>query len=118
MNRIFPLLRWTGTPTGRRVLFAVTTLTTVLIACNPQLLPLLPVVDAVGLDVLALLLGAQAMAVLPWVGDQAGRGSRWICRALAGLLAGAIGGYLRQLCFGAVRGTIYFRPNRAQQDQI
>ena len=37
----------------------------IVLACNPDLLPLLPVVDALGLDVLALLLGAQLVAALP-----------------------------------------------------
>ncbi len=106
MSWMSHLLRWTTTPSGRRVLFAVTTAVAAIIACNPQLLPLLPVVDAVGLDVLALLLGAQAMAVLPWFGEHAARGIQLACRALAGLLAGAVGGYLRQLVFGAAREMI------------
>ncbi len=38
----------------------------IVLACNPDLLPLLPLVDASGLDVLMLLLGAQVVAVLPW----------------------------------------------------
>jgi len=101
------LLRWTATPSGRRVLFAATTMAALIIACNPQLLPLLPVVDAVGLDVLALLLGAQAMAVLPWFGNHGARGIRLACRALAGLLAGVVGGYLRQLIFGVAREEIF-----------
>ncbi len=106
MSWMFHLLRWTATPSGRRVLFAVTTAVAAIIACNPQLLPLLPVVDAVGLDVLALLLGAQAMAVLPWFGSPVARGTGLACRAFAGLLAGSVGGYLRQLLFGAARAMI------------
>ncbi|GAB3056202.1 hypothetical protein [Stenotrophomonas tumulicola] len=106
MSLISRLLRCSATPTGRRVLFAVTTVAAVIVACNPQLLPLLPVIDAVGLDVLVLLLGAQVMATAPWLRDHATRGARQACRVLAALLAGAIGGYLRQLVFGIARGTV------------
>lgn len=93
-------LRWTGTPAGRRALFAITTATIMLVACNPLLLPLLPVVDAVGLDVLALLVGAQALAALPWLAHLTRRCAAPAGRVLAGFLAGAVGGYLRQLLFG------------------
>lgn len=94
------LLRWCATPAGRRVLFAITTAIVLLVSCNPLLLPLLPVVDAVGLDVLALLVGAQALAALPWLAALVRRGITLARRVLAGLLAGAVGGYLRQLLFG------------------
>lgn len=98
------LLRWTATPLGRRALFALTAAIVTLMACNPLLVPLLPVVDALGLDVLILLMGAQAMALLPWVRVHARRIARTAARllfgALAGAIAGFIGGYLRQLVFG------------------
>ncbi|MER2177317.1 MAG: hypothetical protein ABS955_06405, partial [Stenotrophomonas maltophilia] len=91
------LLRWTATPMGRRALFALTAAIVTLMACNPLLVPLLPVVDALGLDVLLLLVGAQAMALLPWVRLHARRIARGSARLLIGAFAGAIGGYLRQL---------------------
>lgn len=94
------LLRWTATPMGRRALFALTAAIVTLMACNPLLVPLLPVVDALGLDVLLLLIGAQAMALLPWVRLHASRTARVAARLLLGALAGFIGGYLRQLVFG------------------
>lgn len=94
------LLRWTATPMGRRALFALTAAIVTLMACNPLLVPLLPVVDALGLDVLILLIGAQAMTLLPWVRLHASRIARLAARSLLGALAGFIGGYLRQLVFG------------------
>ena len=106
MGLITRLLRWSATPAGRRTLFTATTVAAVLVACNPQLLPLLPVIDALGLDVLALLLGAQIMAALPWLRDLATRCASLTYRVLAGVLAGAVGGYLRQLLFGIARGTV------------
>lgn len=89
-------------PSRARLLTAATTLLIVLMACNPQLLPLVPVLDAVGLDVLVLLLGAQMVALAPWVRAHASGVLR-----LAGLVAGAViagfaGSYLRagwpQIC--------------------
>lgn len=50
-----------------RLLTLATTVLIVLVACNPQLLPLVPVLDAVGLDVLLLLLGVQLVALAPWL---------------------------------------------------
>ncbi len=81
-------------------MLAITTAIALLAACHPLLLPLLPVVDAVGLDVLALLVVAQALAARPWLADLTRRGATLARRVLAGLLAGAVGGYLRQLLFG------------------
>ncbi len=95
------LLRWTATPMGRRALFALTAAIVTLMACNPLLVPLLPVVDALGLDVLILLIGAQVMTLLPWVRLHASRIARLAARLLLGALAGFIGGYLRQLVFGS-----------------
>lgn len=100
------LLRWSATPSGRRVLFAATTLIALGVACNPLLLPLLPVVDALGLDVLALLLGAQLVGAAPWLHSRLGPAARVGVRLLGGLLAGAAGGYLRTLISGLLRGTV------------
>ena len=108
------LLRWTATPVGRRALFAITAAIVTLMACNPLLAPLLPVVDALGLDVLILLIGAQAMTLLPWVRLHASRITRAAARllldTLAGAIAGFIGGYLRQLVFGAGARWTRARP--------
>ncbi|WP_349999225.1 hypothetical protein [Stenotrophomonas lacuserhaii] len=100
MSRI---VRWTTSPAGKRTLFLLTTVFALLVACNPELLPLLPVVDALGLDMLAMLLGAQMLATLPWLRGQAGPALGVTRRALAGIAAGAMGGYLRQLVFGMGR---------------
>lgn len=56
MPLIARLFRWTATPVGRRALFVATTAAMLALACNPLLLPLLPVVDAISLDVLTVLL--------------------------------------------------------------
>jgi hypothetical protein len=108
------LFRWTATPMGRRALLALTAAIVILMACNPLLAPLLPVVDALGLDVLVLLMGAQAMALLPWVRLHADRIARVTARVLldtlAGAIAGFIGGYLRQLVFGAAVRWTRARP--------
>ena len=86
----------------------------IVMACNPLLAPLLPVVDALGLDVLVLLMGAQAMALLPWVPLHARRIARITLHLLLGTLAGAIasfiGGYLRQLVFAMATRWTHARP--------
>ncbi|MBD8642451.1 hypothetical protein IFT63_02465 [Stenotrophomonas sp. CFBP 13724] len=111
MSRI---VRWTTSPAGKRTLFLLTTVFALLMACNPELLPLLPVVDALGLDVLAMLLGAQMLATLPWLRGHAGPALGVARRALAGIAAGAMGGYLRQLAFGVGRlGSGALFPARA-----
>ncbi|OBU54273.1 hypothetical protein [Stenotrophomonas maltophilia] len=97
------LMRWTTLPAGRRLMAVLGAALVIMLACNPDLLPLLPVVDALGLDVLMLLLGAQVVAVLPWVRERAARGIRVLARLLIGALAGAAGGYLRQLAWWLAR---------------
>lgn len=67
MRLISRLLHWTTVPAGRRLMAVLGAALVIVLACNPDLLPLLPVVDALGLDVLMLLLGAQVVAVLPRV---------------------------------------------------
>lgn len=59
MHLINRLLHWTTLPAGRRLMAVLGAALVIVLACNPDLLPLLPVVDALGLDVLMLLLGAQ-----------------------------------------------------------
>lgn len=105
------LLRWLTTPTVRRTLALLGAALVVLLACNPELAPLLALMDVLGLDVLALLLGAQLLATLPWLRLQAGRGLRVMGRLACGALAGAAGGYLRQLApfWRATRGVGHCR---------
>lgn len=109
MRLMARLLHWTSLPAGRRVMAVLGTVLVIVLACNPDLLPLLPVVDALGLDVLALLLGAQVMAMLPWLRESTGRWMRLAVRIAAGLAAGTVGGYLRQLAMHALirSGTNY-----------
>ncbi len=99
MRLISRLLHWTTLPAGRRLMAALGAALVIVLACNPVLSPLLPVVDALGLDVLMLLLGAQLVAALPGVRERATRGTRVLARMLIGALAGAAGGYLRQLAW-------------------
>ncbi|MGF6418250.1 hypothetical protein ABH900_001729 [Stenotrophomonas sp. AN71] len=103
MRLINRLLLWTTLPAGRHLMAVLGAGLVIVLACNPDLLPLLPVVDALGLDVLMLLLGAQVVALLPWVRKRAGRGARMLARLLIGALAGAAGGYLRQLAWWLAR---------------
>jgi ABC-type uncharacterized transport system permease subunit len=74
---------------------AATTLLILLMACNPQLLPLVPLLDAVGLDVLALLLGAQCIALVPWVRAHASGVLRVASLVAGAVIAGFAGSYLR-----------------------
>ncbi|MFL9582639.1 hypothetical protein [Stenotrophomonas sp. AB1(2024)] len=80
-----------------KLLAAATTVLILVVACNPDLLPLAPVLDAIGLDVLALLLGAQLVAVLPWLRARAAGPLRMAGLAGGAMVAGFMGGYLRQL---------------------
>lgn len=105
MRLINRLLHWTTLPAGRRLMAVLGAALVIVLACNPALSPLLPVVDALGLDVLALLLGAQVVAVLPWVRERAARWTRVLARLLIGASAGAAGGYLRQLGGWLARGA-------------
>lgn len=82
-----------------KLLVAATTVLVLLLACNLELLPLALLVDAIGLDVLALLLGAQLVAVLPWLRAHAAPALRITTRAGRAMAAGFMGGYLRQLVF-------------------
>lgn len=106
MRLIARLLHWTTLPAGRRVMAVLGTLLVIVLACNPDLLPLLPVMDALGLDVLALLLGAQVMAMLPWLREHGGRAVHVVRRLLLGVLAGAVGAYLRQLAWWWARDAV------------
>lgn len=106
MRLISRLLHWTTLPAGRRLMAVLGAALVIVLACNPDLLPLLPVVDVLGLDVLMLLLGAQVVAVLPWAREHAARGTRVLARLMMGALAGAAGGYLRQLAWWMARGAV------------
>lgn len=100
------LRRFTASTTGRRVLAVSTVVVVLLLACNPELAPLAALVDMVGLDVLALVLGSQLVATLPWLADHARGALQPARRVVAGLAAGAMGGYLRQLVFGLAQRTV------------
>ncbi|MGH8466477.1 MAG: hypothetical protein ACRER5_20255 [Pseudomonas sp.] len=100
------LRRFTVSATGRRVLAVCTVVAVVLMACNAELAPLAALVDMVGLDVLALVLGSQLMAALPWLTDHARGALQPARRVVVGLVAGAMGGYLRQLLFGLAQRTV------------
>lgn len=97
MPLIDRLLRWTTLPTSRRTIALLCSVLLLVLACNPDLLPLLSLVDALGLDVVVLLLAAQVAAVSPWLRERTGRWFRLAMRIAAGVLAGVIGGFLRQL---------------------
>ncbi len=100
------LRRFTASTTGRRVLAVSTVVLVLLLACNPELAPLAALVDMVGLDVLALVLGSQLVATLPWLAERARGALQPARRVVAGLAAGAMGGYLRQLLFGLAQRTV------------
>lgn len=111
MPPISRLLQWTRTPLGRRTVMVLTTAFILLAACNPLLLPVLPLLDAIGLDVLALLLGVQALAILPWLGARVRRSAGPVGHLLVGAIAGAAGGYLRQwAAWNVVRFNHRCRP--------
>lgn len=100
MPLIDRLLRWTTLPTGRRAFALLCSVLLLVLACNPDLLPLLSLlslIDALGMDVVVLLLAAQVTVVLPWLRERTGRWFRLAMRIAAGVLAWVIGGYLRQL---------------------
>lgn len=82
-----------------KLLAATTTVLFLLLACNLELLPLALLVDAIGPDVLALLLGAQLVAVLPWLRTHTAAALRITGLAGGAMAAGFMGGYLRQLVF-------------------
>jgi|GEM_PF-213079 len=108
MKLIADLRRYSATTTGRRALGVVTVALVLIMASNPELVPLATLVDMVGLDVLVLLLGSQLLATLPWLADYTRRAVGHSTRGLASLAAGAMGGYLRQLvlCPGHRAGMV------------
>lgn len=83
-----------------KLLAAATTVLVLLLACNLELLPLALLVDAIGLDVLALLLSAQLVAVLPWLRGHAAAALHMASMVAGAMFAGFVGGYLRQLLLG------------------
>ncbi|WP_282245994.1 hypothetical protein [Stenotrophomonas sp. PS02300] len=80
-----------------KLLAAATTVLVLLLACNLELLPLALLVDTIGLDVLALLLGAQLVAVLPWLRAHIAGGMSIVRLGAGAALTGFMGGYLRCL---------------------
>jgi len=97
------LLRWTTSPAGQRVLFAITTIAAIVMACNPDLLVLMPMVDAIGLDVLVALLGAHLVTAVPCLRHYAVEGAKVVggfFKAVGGCL---LGGYGRELVLNLTR---------------
>lgn len=84
---------------------AGTVLTLLLVACNPDLLPLAPLVDALRLDAMALMLAAQLVATFPWLHAHPAASLRVMGHTVVGLLADFAGGCLRALQFGLREGT-------------
>ncbi len=85
---------------SRAKLLAATTAVVVLVlACNIELLPLALLVDTIGLDALALLLGAQLVALLPRLQAHAAEALRITGLAGGAVAAAFMDGYLRQLVF-------------------
>jgi len=85
-----------------------------LLACNLELLPLALLVDAIGLDVLALLLGAQLVAALRCVRANNVKPLRMARLMPGAVVAAFMGGYLRQFLFGLCQGTVIV--SRAHHD--
>jgi len=96
-------LRWASMPTGRRVLFAITTAAAIALSCNPDLLPLLPMIDAVGLDVLVVLLGAHLASTVPWLRHHAADGMKVAAKCLKGAGWFLLGGYGREAVVNLTR---------------
>lgn len=89
-----------------KLLAAATTVLVLLLACNLELLPLALLVDAIGLDVLALLLGAQLVAVLPWLRAHTATSIRVVRLGAGAIVAGFIGGYFRQVLVALRQGAV------------
>jgi hypothetical protein len=89
-----------------RLLAIVKTVVAVLIACDPQLLPLVPAVDAPGIDVLVSPLGSQAVATLLWMRMRAAGALRVARLTVGSAIADSGRSYLRQLQVGEERGTL------------
>jgi len=96
-------LRWTSMPTGQRVLFAITTVAAIVMACNPDLLLLVPMIDAIGLDVLAVLLGAQLVTAVPWLRHYAVVAAKVAGRCFKAIGWCLLGGYGRELVVNLTR---------------
>jgi len=82
-----------------KLLAAATTVLVLLLACNLELLPLALLGGTIGPGVPAPLLGAQLVAVLPWLRAHAAAALRITTLAGGAMAAGFMGGYLRQLVF-------------------
>ncbi|WP_269790578.1 hypothetical protein [Stenotrophomonas sp. Iso1] len=106
--------------TGRSKAFAVLTAIIILcIASNPELATFVPVLDALGLDVLVYLVSAQLSVVfgsmiLPYARHLYRRWGKRIIKHLPHIAFSVSGGYLRQLALHATIGgtmSAVFLPN-------
>ncbi len=120
VNLFSDLRRHASSTTVRRVLAVVSAGLVLLMASNPELVPLAALVDMVGLDVLMLLLGAQLLATLPWLRGRAAGALRMAGRVAGAMFAGFMGGYLRQLLLGpsvTACASLVLLPALALQDE-
>lgn len=93
---------WKNSSWGHRGLLLLTTILVLCIASNPELAPFVPILDALGLDVLFYLLTAQlsgtiADQLLPIARYLYEQWVRKIVRCASHATGFAMGGYLRQL---------------------
>jgi hypothetical protein len=114
-------LAWTNSNWRRRAFLLLTTILIICIASNPELAAFVPVLDALGLDVLLYLFAAQLSFVvggklLPFARHVYQRWVRIAIRCTSYALSCLIGGYLRQLLWhmkqaGAL--VMVFGPNNS-----
>lgn len=96
------LMKFRSGPWQHRVVALLTALVILCIASNPELSVFVPVLDALGLDVLIYLVSAQLSVVIgstvwPYLLQLYQRWGRRILRYVSQLVFSASGGYLRQL---------------------
>jgi hypothetical protein len=93
---------WTSSGWRPRAIFLITTILFVCIASNPELSALIPVIDALGLDVLMYLFAAQLSVLVggllwPLVRCKVERIGMVAARFALHAFIAFMGGYLRQL---------------------
>jgi hypothetical protein len=91
-------------PAARRALTLTTAIIILCVASNPTLATLVPLLDAIGLDVMAYLLSAQIAVLagevaLPWLRALLRRHRTYIPATGIHVCACVMGGYLRQLAW-------------------
>jgi len=116
-------LDWTNSSWRRRAFLLATTVLIIGVASNPELAALVPVLDALGLDVLLYLMGTRLILAFKDLSAPFARDAcrRWIRSAIGyascplGLF---IGGYCRQLAWhirhAGIHGTVFWPGNPLQ----